>query len=171
MIKKIYYIFYYAVIMHLPHSRYIKLTNWIRTFYVCNVLGIMKRSKSARFQNNVYLGGLGAVSIGKDCQINEHAFLQGAIIGDNVMIAPYVALIANKKDVNSTDILMSTAEKEKGLKIIIEDDVWIGRNAIVMPGIKIGKGSIIGAGSVVTKDVEPSSIMGGVPANLIKKRK
>ena len=171
MIRKIYYIFYYAVIMHLPHSRYIKLMNWIRTFYVCNVLGIMKRSKSARFQNNVYLGGLGAVSIGKDCQINEHAFLQGAIIGDNVMIAPYVALIANKKDVNSTDILMSTVEKEKGLKIIIEDDVWIGRNAIVMPGVRIGKGSIIGAGSVVTKDVEPFSVMGGVPATLIKKRK
>ena len=87
------------------------------------------------------------------------------------MIAPYVALIANKKDVNSTDILMSTVEKEKGLKIIIEDDVWIGRNAIVMPGVRIGKGSIIGAGSVVTKDVEPLSVMGGVPATLIKKRK
>jgi len=130
----------------------------------------MKRSKSARFQNNVYLGGLGAVSIGKDCQINEHAFLQGAIIGDNVMIAPYVALISNKKEVNTTDILMSTVEKEKGLKVKIEDDVWIGRNAIVMPGIKIGKGSIIGAGSVVTKDVAAYSVMGGVPAKLIKKR-
>ena len=52
-----------------------------------------------------------------------------------------------------------------------EDDVWLGRNAIVMPGIKIGRGSIIGAGSVVTKDVEPFSVMGGVPATLIKKRK
>lgn len=171
MIKKICYILYYVFIMHLPHSRYIKLMNSIRTFYVCNVLGIMQRSKSARFQNNIYIGGPGAVVIGKDCQINEYAFLQGAIIGDNVMIAPYVALIANKKGVNTTDVLMSTVEKEKGLKVIIEDDVWIGRNAIVMPGIKIGTGSIIGAGSVVTKDVKPFSVMGGVPATLIKKRK
>ena len=170
MIKKIFYIFYYAVIMHLPHSRYIKLMNWIRTFYVCNLLGIMKRSKSARFQNNIYIGAPSAVSIGKDCQINEYVFIQGAIIGDNVMIAPYVALIANKKEVNTTDILMSTVEKEKGLKVIIEDDVWIGRNAIVMPGVKIGRGSIIGAGSVVTKNVESMSVMGGVPAKLIKKR-
>jgi maltose O-acetyltransferase len=86
------------------------------------------------------------------------------------MIAPYVALIANKKEVNTTDVLMSTVKKEKGKKVIIEDDVWIGRNAIIMPGIRIGKGSIIGAGSVVTKDVEPFSVVGGVPAKLIKKR-
>ena len=45
----------------------------------------------------MYLGSPGAVSIGKDCQINEYAFLQGAIIGNNVMIAPYVAFIANKR--------------------------------------------------------------------------
>jgi len=170
MIKKIFYVFYYSVIMHLPHSRYIKLMNWIRTFYVCNILGIMKRSNNSYFENNVYLGSLGAVSIGKDCQINEYAFLQGAVIGNNVMIAPYVALIANKKEVNTTDVLMSTVKKEKGKKVIIEDDVWIGRNAIIMPGIRIGKGSIIGAGSVVTKDVEPFSVVGGVPAKLIKKR-
>ena len=75
MIKKICYIFYYAVIMHLPHSRYIKMMNKIRVFYVCNVLGIMKKSNSARFQNNVYIAGLGAVSIGKDCQINEYKTL------------------------------------------------------------------------------------------------
>ena len=170
MIKKICYIFYYAIIMHLPHSRYIKMMNKIRIFYVCNVLGIMKKSNSARFQNNVYIAGLGAVSIGKDCQINEYAFLQGAIIGDNVMIAPYVAIIANKKDIHSTNQMMSTVNKEKGLKVIIEDNVWLGRNVIVMPGIKIGKGSVIGAGSVVTKDVEPMSVMGGVPAKLLKKR-
>tara|TARA_B100000963_G_scaffold96486_3_gene83302 strand:+ start:11535 stop:11930 length:396 start_codon:yes stop_codon:yes gene_type:complete len=131
----------------------------------------MKKSRLSRFQNNIYIGGPGAVSIGNNCQINEYAFLQGAIIGDNVMIAPYVALIANKKDVASTEKPMSLAKKNKGLKVIIENDVWIGRNAIVMPGIKIGKGSIIGAGSVVTKDVEPMSVMGGVPAKLIKKRK
>ena len=170
MIKKICYIFYYAVIMYLPHSRYIKLMNWIRTFYVCNVLGIMKRSNNSYFENNVYIGSPGSVIIGRDCQINEYAFLQGAVIGDNVMIAPYVALISNKKEIHTNDILMSTVAKKKGLKVIIEDDVWIGRNAIIMPGITIGRGSIVGAGAVVTKDVETFSVVGGVPAKLIKKR-
>ena len=172
MINRLFYAFYYAVIMHLPNSRYVSLSNKIRVFYVSNVLRIMKVSSESRLQNNVYIGGPGAVQIGRNCQINEHAFLQGAIIGDNVMIAPHVALIANRKEIGEIDDgPMSAAEKDRGVKVIIEDDVWLGRNVIVMPGVIIGQGTIIGAGSVVTKDVEPYSVMGGVPATLIKKRK
>lgn len=55
-------------------------------------------------------------------------------------------------------------------KVIIEDDVWIGARSVILPGIKIGTGSIIAVGSVVTKDVEPLSIVAGVPAKLVKKR-
>lgn len=59
----------------------------------------------------------------------------------------------------------------KGNKaVIIEDDVWIGQNAVILPGIKIGKGAVIGAGAIVTKDIEPYSIAVGVPAKVIKKR-
>jgi acetyltransferase-like isoleucine patch superfamily enzyme len=88
------------------------------------------------------------------------------------MIAPYVALIANKKEIGDVeDGPMSDAEKDRGVKVIIEDDVWLGRNVIVMPGVIIGQGSIVGAGSVITKDVEPYSVMGGIPATLIRKRK
>lgn len=54
--------------------------------------------------------------------------------------------------------------------ILIEDDVWVGLNVTILSGVKIGQGAIIAAGSVVTKDVEPYSICGGVPARLIKKR-
>ena len=55
-------------------------------------------------------------------------------------------------------------------KVIIEDDVWIGARSVILPGIKIGTGSIIAVRSVVTKDVEPLSIVAGVPAKLVKKR-
>ncbi len=55
-------------------------------------------------------------------------------------------------------------------KIVIEDDVWIGMAAMILSGVKIGKGAIIAAGSVVTKDVEPYSIVGGNPAKIIKYR-
>lgn len=54
--------------------------------------------------------------------------------------------------------------------IIIEDDVWIGTDATILSGVRIGKGSVISAGSIVTKDIEPYSIVGGIPAKLIKKR-
>ena len=54
---------------------------------------------------------------------------------------------------------------------IIEDDVWIGRNVIILHGLIVGKGSIIAAGSVVTKNIPPYSIVGGIPAKFIKSRK
>lgn len=56
-------------------------------------------------------------------------------------------------------------------KIVVEDNVWIGANAVIIQGVRIGTGSIVGAGAVVTKDVEPYSVVGGVPARLIRKRK
>lgn len=56
------------------------------------------------------------------------------------------------------------------LPVEIGDDVWIGNRVIILPGVKIGKGCILASGSVITKDVEPYSVMGGVPAKLIRKR-
>lgn len=55
-------------------------------------------------------------------------------------------------------------------KIVVEDDVWIGMNTLILSGIKIGKGAIVGAGSVVTKDIPPYSIVGGNPARVLKYR-
>jgi len=56
---------------------------------------------------------------------------------------------------------------EKKREIVIEKDAWLGAGVIVLPGVKIGEGAIIGAGAVVTKDVEPFTIVGGVPAKKI----
>ncbi len=53
---------------------------------------------------------------------------------------------------------------------IIKKGAWLGRNVIIMPGIAVGEGAIVGAGAVVTKDVEPYTVVGGVPAKFIKKR-
>jgi acetyltransferase-like isoleucine patch superfamily enzyme len=55
-------------------------------------------------------------------------------------------------------------------KVIIEDDVWIGANATILPGVRVGKGSVIGAGSVVTNDIPEYSIAVGIPARVISKR-
>lgn len=61
-------------------------------------------------------------------------------------------------------------ELRKGKSVTIGNDVWIGHNAIIMPGVRIGNGAVIGAGTIVTKDVEPYSIVAGVPAKMINKR-
>lgn len=91
------------------------------------------------------------------------------IIGKNVMMAPEVTILTLKHNYHRKDIPM----KEQGFtdsEVVIEDDVWIGFGVIVLPGVRLGKGSIVGAGSVVTKDVDPYTIVGGVPATFIKSR-
>lgn len=172
LLVKIGYMFYYAFISHIPNSKYWKGFNTIRVWYLVNVMKIMKKKTPlTRFQKGVYLASPGRVTIGEGCQINEFAYLQGAEIGNHVMIAPHVTLLSNNHIHYRTDIPMVMQGETKGEKVIIEDDVWLGRNVVVMPGVRIGKGSICAAGAIVTKDVMPYSIVGGVPAKLIRKRK
>lgn len=106
-------------------------------------------------------------SIAQNCSISGETV--GVFIGENVMIAPGVVIVAFNHGFDRLDIPMLNQQNiEKA--IYIEDDVWIGANATVTCGVTIGKGSIVGANSMVNKDVEPYSIVGGVPAKLIKSR-
>jgi len=114
----------------------------------------------------------GFIEIGDDSSINPFCFLGGyggIIIGDGVRIAPGVKIYSYEHGYENVDIPM---HKQKIIKkeIIIKDDVWIGSNAIITGGVTVGKGSIIAAGAVVTKSVDPYSIVAGVPAKVIKKR-
>ncbi|MEO8581092.1 MAG: acyltransferase [Patescibacteria group bacterium] len=114
------------------------------------------------------------ISIGEDTIIGEKATLdgrkqllnsQGGLkIGNHVDIASEVMIWTSQHDVNSNDFHAIEA------KVIIEDYVFIGPRAIILPGVTIGRGAIIAAGAVVTKDVPTMSIVGGVPAKELKKR-
>lgn len=108
------------------------------------------------------------IKIGVDTIIGDRAFLDGRApltIGDHVDVASEVMLYNSEHDIN--DKYFSAKEEE----IQIDDYVFIGPRAIILPGIKVGKGAIIGAGAVVTKDVPDFSIVGGVPAKVIGERK
>jgi acetyltransferase-like isoleucine patch superfamily enzyme len=90
-------------------------------------------------------------------------------IGSNVLMGPRVSLLAEDHNTGSTDAPI----KEQGvtrLPITIEDDVWLGAGATVVGGVTIGRGSIVAAGSVVTGDVEPFSVVAGVTATLVRSR-
>lgn len=93
------------------------------------------------------------------------------LIGNHVSIAPYVTFVCDSVPNNGLEIKELDYVKNKLLQngnIIVEDEVWLGANVTILPGIRIGKCSIIGAGSVVTKNVEPYAIYAGVPARKIR---
>jgi acetyltransferase-like isoleucine patch superfamily enzyme len=91
-------------------------------------------------------------------------------IGSDVLMGPRVALLAEDHNLGSPDEPIK-AQGVTRLPITIEDDVWLGAGAIVTGGVTVGRGSVVAAGSVVTKDVEPYSVVAGVPAKLVRSRK
>lgn len=171
MYQKLILSIYYGIFYHLPHSRFLPFTRALRVWYISKVLKLMPYSKNSFVEYSVYISNGENIKIGADCQINENVFIQGAIIGNNVLIAPNVAILSTSHNHQNIRIPITEQGESEPNPPIIEDNVWLGRNVIIMPGIVIGKGSIIGAGAVVTKNVVPYSVMGGVPAGLIKSRK
>lgn len=96
------------------------------------------------------------------------------IIGEKVGIAPYLKIITGNHRFNKVGHFMFDADfdknKEDDKDVIIEGDSWVGVNVTILAGVTIGRGSIIAAGAVVNKSCPPYSIIGGVPAKLIKFR-
>lgn len=89
-------------------------------------------------------------------------------IGEKVMLSPRVSIYSENHNFADISIPMKEQGTERG-EIVIEDDCWIASNSIILSGVIIGKGSIVAAGAVVTKNIEEYSIVGGNPAKLIKK--
>lgn len=108
------------------------------------------------------------ITIGTDTIIGEGAVLDGRAlltIGNHVDIASEVMIYNCEHNIHSTDFHPVCSE------VVVEDYAFFGPRVIVLPGVKIGKGAVIAAGAVVTKDVDPYTIVGGIPAKVIGERK
>lgn len=111
---------------------------------------------------------IGKISIGNFSHINRGVILDGRgglIIGNNVSISFNSVIMTGGHDPNSVCF------QGRFLPIIIEDYVWVGVNATILQGVKIGEGAVVAAGAVVTKNVAPYTFVGGVPAKEIGKRR
>jgi acetyltransferase-like isoleucine patch superfamily enzyme len=110
-----------------------------------------------------------SLKVGNDCWLGVNNFICGKVeIGNGVILGPNVSIpgathsISSNRPVAKSDLIISGT--------IIEESVWVGSNSTIIDGITIGKGAVIAANSVVTKDVLPFAIVGGVPAAFIKFR-
>jgi acetyltransferase-like isoleucine patch superfamily enzyme len=124
-------------------------------------------SASLRCGRNIYLG--------LNSHINQHCCIWASenskiILGDNLLMGPGTRMFSSNHSAARQDIPMNIQphiEKD----IVVGDDVWIGANSVVVAGVEIGRGTIVAAGSVVTKNLPEYVIAGGVPARPIKDRR
>jgi maltose O-acetyltransferase len=117
----------------------------------------------------VIIDGGERVVVGDDVAIGAFVHIWGGggvTIGDRVLIASHTAITSLSHDYSGERIYGT----QQQAPIVIEDDVWIGAHSVILPGVQIGKGAVVGAGSVVTKNVPSRSIVCGAPARIVKYR-
>lgn len=120
----------------------------------------------------LYANDGGILTIGNNCSINTNVQIgatSGKItIGDGVLIAPNVVIRAADHGIKRSSPIRFQNNTYK--EIVIEDDVWIGSNAVITGGVTLSKGTVVAAGAIVTNSTEPYSIVAGVPAKKINER-
>lgn len=166
------YIVYYGLARHLPRSfsaggRFGQsLRGWAasRMFDFAGAAINVERGAAFGSGNGIRLGARSGIGVNAD--------LHGTInIGEDVMMGPRCTMVTRNHRFDRTDIPMNRQGFGEDRPIVIRDDVWLGINVTIMPGVCLGRGSIVAAGSVVTRDVPDYSIVAGVPATIIGSRR
>lgn len=169
-IRFICYIFYYCFARHLPGSGlpYSFGSKLIRGILVKGMTE--KCGKNINIEHGAFLASGKDIEMGDNSGIGLNCRVTGPLfIGNDVMMAPGVMIFTQNHETSdiSTPMRLQTAPKKK---VIIGNDVWIGANVLILPGVIVGNNCIIAAGAVVTRDVPNMAIVGGNPAKVIKYR-
>jgi maltose O-acetyltransferase len=163
---------YYLLARYLPVSTH-KFGRWAQLVrrFICRRI-FKYAGKKINIEKGAYFGDGSEIEIGDYSAIGVNCQTCGPIkIGNDVMMGPDVIILTQHHKFDRLDIPMWQQSHYPSEPVVIGDDVWIGTSVIFLPGVKIGKGAIIGAGAVVTKDVPEYAIVGGNPAKVIKFRK
>jgi maltose O-acetyltransferase len=171
MLKFIYCFLYYAFAQHLPisYKPYAFGAKKIR-YWVCSHM-FSKCGKNVNVEKGASFGSGRQIQIGNNSGIGVRCSVGAVIIGNNVMMGPEAVILSGSHNYDKIDVPMSEQGRITASPVIIGDDVWIGTRVIILPGCKVGKGVIIGAGAVVAKDVPDYAVVAGNPARIIRYRK
>ena len=165
--KKILFTLYKMTAAWLPISRRSKIAKALRCFWAKKIA--KKLGVGVNIEHNALFGPQLEIDdysgIGIDCEINGPVS-----IGKYVMIGPEVVIYTSGHKHDRIDIPMGEQGADEVRPVYIGNDVWIGRRAMILPGVTIGDGCIIGAGAVVTKNIPDYSVAVGVPAKVVKNR-
>lgn len=165
--KKILFVLYMITASWLPISQRSKLSKRARTFWAKRI--VRHCGKNVNIERRAFFSP--ELSIGDNSGVGIRCEVYGPVtIGNDVMMGPDVVVYTSGHRFDRVDITMIEQGYSEPRPVNIGNDVWIGRRAIIMPGVTIGDGCVIGAGAVVTKDIPPYSLAGGVPAKVIKSR-
>jgi len=170
MVRLVSRFLYELIAVHLPDSGRPggSLFRWTRRTLASGMLDYV--SPDANIEQGAQFRGRGT-RIGRRSGVGIRAWIsKTCIIGDDVMIGPDVMIFSQNHEFQDVTKPMMDQGFTHDQPVVIQDDVWVGARAILLPGVTIGCGSIIGAGSVVTKDVPPYSIIGGNPAKFLRSR-
>ena len=171
--RTFWYLFYHGFAQHLPASYRFqplgRFAKWCRGVACKRLFRYCGKNVNVEKGANFYTGW--EIELGDNSSLGVNCFVPYDLkVGKDVMMGPYVVIIGDNHEFSRRDIPMRLQGRIEYSPVVIEDNVWIGARAILLPGIKIGNGAIIGAGAVVTKDVPPYAICGGNPAKIIKYR-
>lgn len=165
--SKICFVLYKTTAAWLPISQRSKLAKKLRAFWARKI--IVSCGKSVNIERNATFTP--QLSIGNNSGVGINCEVYGPVtIGDNVMMGPEVVIYTQNHSHSRVDIPMQQQGYEDFKPVHIGNDVWIGRRAMIMPGVSIGNGVVVAAGAVVTKDIPDFSVVGGVPAKILKSR-
>jgi maltose O-acetyltransferase len=130
-----------------------------------------KCGKNVNIEHGADIGTGQYIEIGDNAGIGVNCIIRRAIIGRNVMMGPDVVFVNQNHNFSDPDKPLQEQGYAESEPVVIGDNTWIGTRVIILPGCRIGKNAIIGAGAVVTKDIPDYAIMAGNPARIIKFRK
>lgn len=165
------YVFYYLLARHLPRSyapagRFGVLA---RRAAACRMLDYA--GEGINIEHGAVFGSGKGIRVGDRSDLGVRAEILGSVtIGDDVMMGPGCTIISRDHHFDDVSRPMNTQGLTDDRPVIIEDDVWLGANVTVTAGVRVGRGSVLAAGCVVTRDVPAYSIVAGVPARIVRSR-